>query len=96
MAVSGRGQTPAPGPQLSGVPSSLDFGTVAVGQTGDQSFTVTNSGGGTLMGSVSTAAPFSIVSGGSFSLGAEQSQTVTVRFSPTGGGNVSRERHSQL
>jgi len=54
-----------------------------VGQSSDQTFTVTNSGGGTLTGSVSVPAPFSIVSGGTLNVGAGQSQPVTVRFSPT-------------
>ena len=89
MTVSGSGQPPVPGPQLSGVPASLDFGPVMLGGFGDQSFTVTNSGGGTLTGSVSTAAPFSIVSGGSFSLGAGQSQTITDRCTPTATGPAS-------
>jgi hypothetical protein len=70
---------------------------VEVGQSKDLTFTVTNSGGGTLTGSGSinsgggtligsgiiVQAPFSITSGGQFNLGAGQSQTVTVRFSPT-------------
>src|SRR5207245_879720 len=40
-------------------------------------------GGGTLAGTVSVGGCFSIVSGGSFNLAAGESQTVTVRFSPT-------------
>jgi hypothetical protein len=49
----------------------------------DRTFTVKNIGDGTLTGSASASAPFSIVSGGSYSLTNGQSQTVTVRFSPT-------------
>jgi hypothetical protein len=56
---------------------------VEVNSTTDLPFTVTNSGGGTLAGSVTTSSPFSLVSGDSFSLTAGQSQEVTVRFSPT-------------
>src|SRR5207245_868717 len=64
-------------------PTTVDFGSVVVGQSADRSFTVTNTGGGTLTGAASTSAPFSIVAGGSFSLGAGASQVVVVRFTPT-------------
>jgi hypothetical protein len=73
-------------PQISVTPASQDFGMVAMGATTNQTFTVQNTGGGTLTGSVSVAAPLSIVSGGSYSLGAGQSQTVTVSYSPTATG----------
>jgi len=82
----------------------VNFGSVNLGSFADQTFTVQNTGGGTLSGTVSTLAPFAVVSGGSFSLtGAGATQAVTVRFSPTvsaavsssvtftaGGGSVSR------
>jgi len=68
---------------ISVTPSSRDFGSVQVGSYLDLPFTVQNSGGGTLSGSASTSAPFSIQSGGTYNLPAGQSQTVTVRFSPT-------------
>src|SRR5256886_701755 len=64
--------------------TTVNFGTVAVGSSADQAFTVSNSAGGTVSGTASTSAPFSIVSGGSFSLaGLGPSQPVTVRFRPT-------------
>jgi hypothetical protein len=70
-------------PSLSVTPPSLNFGSIPVGTTADMSFTVTNSGEGTLTGSASTSATgFSIVGGGSFSLGAGAGQSVTVRFNP--------------
>lgn len=75
-----------PNPKLCVDTTSLDFGTVSVGSTKDLPVTVRNCGGQTLTGSASVGAPFSIVSGGSFSLAANQSQTVTVRFSPTAKG----------
>ena len=86
--TDGRGSvdTTLPNPVISVTPSSRDFGSVNVGSSTDQTFTVTNTGTGTLSGSASTSAPFSIVSGGSYSLGAGASQTVTVRFSPTSAG----------
>ncbi len=48
----------------------LDFGNVTVLESSDRTFTVTNSGGGTLTGTASTTTPFSIVSGGTINLGA--------------------------
>ncbi len=49
----------------------------------DKNFTVRNTGGGILEGSATTNAPYSIVSGGTYSLSGGQSQNVTVRFAPT-------------
>jgi hypothetical protein len=71
-------------------PSSLDFGSVTTNTTLQLNFTVRNAGSGTLTGSATVTAPFSIVSGGSYSLGAGQSQTVTVRFNPLVVGSYSR------
>src|SRR5438128_3433585 len=70
-------------PVLSVTPLSQDFGTVNLGSSADRTFVVRNSGGETLTGTVSAAPPFSIVSGGSFSLTLGKSQMVVVRFSPT-------------
>jgi len=87
--------TPVPTatPVLAVSPSALDFSGVNVGSSKDLSFTVQNTGGGTLTGSASTSAPFSIVGDNSFSLAGGQSKTITVRFSPTSAttfnGNVS-------
>ena len=74
-------------PVLSVTPTSLAFGSVTVNSTKDLTFTVTNSGGGTLTGSVTTSSPYSVTAGSSFSLGAGAGQVVTVRFSPTSSGN---------
>src|SRR5205814_2362415 len=83
---------------------TVDFGTVNIGSVGDQTFTVQNTDGGTVSGTVGTSAPFTVVSGGSFNLvGAGATATVTVRFTPltavltatnvtftAGGGSISR------
>jgi Abnormal spindle-like microcephaly-assoc'd, ASPM-SPD-2-Hydin len=82
------GGTPVP-PSLSVTPSSQNFGTVGIGSSADRSFVVQNTGGGTLTGTVSAAPPFSILSGGSFSLPLGATQTVVVRFTPTASGVVS-------
>jgi hypothetical protein len=74
-----------PGPVIYVTPVSLDFGLVPVGSTMDLFLTVKNIGMGTLTGNASTAAPFSIVSGGSYSLGYDQSQVVTIRYQPIPG-----------
>lgn len=69
-----------PRPALSD--NQLQFATFVGGQ-GEATLVVWNAGGGTLTGSVSTSAPFSIVSGGSFSLMPGQPQEIVVRFAPT-------------
>jgi hypothetical protein len=64
--------------------SSVSFGSVKVGSYLDRTFTVSNTRGGTVSGTASTSAPFSIVSGSSFTLvGSGATKTVTVRFKPT-------------
>jgi hypothetical protein len=75
-------------PALSLSSTSLQLASFT-GQTMTAGVTVWNSGGGTLTGSATTAAPFSIVAGGSFSLGPGQPQTVTVRFAPGAAGGYS-------
>jgi hypothetical protein len=73
-----------PVPAITVTPATtVAFGSVTLGSSSTQSFTVKNTGGGTLTGTASVAAPFSIASGGSYSLAAGASQTVTVKFSPT-------------
>lgn len=64
-------------------PASISFVPVEVGSYADSTFTVENIGGGILVGEASVPAPFSIQSGESYSLTIGQTQTVTVRFSPT-------------
>ncbi len=65
------------------------FGDVKIGSFTDQVFTVQNVRGGTVSGSASVSAPFSIVSGSPFTLaGSEETQAVTVRFTPTASATV--------
>ncbi|MFC1573188.1 FG-GAP-like repeat-containing protein, partial [Candidatus Eisenbacteria bacterium] len=70
------------------VPDTLDFGAIAVGDSLDLFFTISNVGNGVMYGSVDNTCPdFSIVSGGgSFGLEASESLPVTVRFKPTSNG----------
>jgi hypothetical protein len=90
-SVSGRGvTTPPAAPAISVTPGSASFGNVETGAAAQATFTVRNSGGGTLSGSASvTGSGFSIQSGGSYNLTAGQSQSVTVRFAPTTTGGAS-------
>jgi len=75
-------------PECSISQTSLNFGTVQVSSSSNRTFTITNDGGGTLSGSVSeSCSHYSIVSGGGpYNLGAGQSRSVTVRFSPSSSG----------
>jgi formylglycine-generating enzyme required for sulfatase activity len=72
-------------PRCEVTPTQLAFGNLQIGQTTDLTFTIKNSGTGTLTGSVGAGCGvFSVTSGtGSYSLGAGQSKQVTVRFAPT-------------
>src|SRR6267378_1740967 len=64
--------------------AAVDFGTASIGSFVERTFTVQNTGGGTVSGTASSSTPFSVVSGSSFNLvGVGTTQAVTVRFSPT-------------
>ncbi len=61
-----------------------NFGSVNVGSFATQTFTVQASRSGTVTGTATVAAPFSVVSGSPFTLnGTGATQAVTVRFTPT-------------
>jgi hypothetical protein len=77
-------------PLIQVTPGSIAYGTMLVGTRKMNSFVVANTGSGTLSGTASVGGPFSIISGGSYSLGANASQTVTVVFNPTVAGNYSQ------
>ena len=74
-------------PQLVVNPGNLDFGTVTVGQTNSQLFSVINTGGLTLTGTATVALPFSIT-GSPYVLVPGQTGAVTVAFSPLGAGAI--------
>lgn len=72
-------------------PTSLALGSVGVGQTGSKTVTLTNSGGsGVIVNSVSISGAGLGISGLStpFTLGASQSSTFTVTFTPAISGAV--------
>ena len=91
VALSGTGVVS--GTNISINPTSVNFGSVTVGQSSNQNITITNQANsiGPLTGSVGTlTAPFAVVSdGGAFNLTPGQSMTVTVQFSPTIAGPAS-------
>ena len=79
-------------PALAVGPASLNLGYLPAGTCASGNFYVTNTGGGTLTGSVSGAvSPFNIVSGGNYSLTSNQWQAVVVQYCPTvpGSNNLS-------
>ena len=79
--------TQAGNPVLTVSPASANFGTIGLGTTGERIFTVKNTGGGPLAGAASVAAPFLIVSGGSYNLAPGESQAVRIRYSPATAGS---------
>jgi subtilisin-like proprotein convertase family protein len=76
-------------PALGIAPASHDFGTISIGGMAERAFWVSNSGGGTVSGTATTATPFGIVSGGSYNLASGQGQAVVVRYTPSGSGTHS-------
>ena len=72
-------------PQCAIAPTHLDFGTVAVGESKDTTFTIENTGGGSVSGLVFEVSPqYHIVSGeGFYELQPGESHVVTVRFEPS-------------
>jgi len=85
VACTGVGDDP---PACLVQPDSLDFGAVMLGSSEDRTFSITNTGGGVLQGSVNEpCTQYWIVSGGGFyGLAAGESLTVTVRLQPTAAG----------
>jgi hypothetical protein len=77
-------------PILRVTPSSLVMPLAIIPDPVQASFTVWNYGGGTLRGTVTVSAPFSVVSGGSFSLLPGQPQEVVIRFTPATSGTFSQ------
>lgn len=76
-----------PNPTCSLSATTLTFGTVTVGSSADRTFTLTNTGGGTLSGTVTeSSSEFAIIGSATYSLGAGQVFTATLRFSPTSPG----------
>ena len=85
----GGGSTGPPAPALSASPSSLSFGSTAVGATSAQTVTVSNPGSAAVsMSSVGVTGPFSETNNCGTSLAAGASCTVSVTFAPTAAGSA--------
>ncbi len=69
-------------------PAELNFGLVFVDSTREQKLTVKNQGVTNVPLTVSTEAPFSVVSDGSFGLSPGENREVVVQFNPTTSGNT--------
>jgi hypothetical protein len=63
--------------------TATSFGSVTTGTAVDRTFTVQNTSAASISGTATIAAPFGVVSGGTFTVAAGASQTATVRFQPT-------------
>jgi hypothetical protein len=69
-------------PDVTVTPTALSFGDVKLGTTATLDLTVGNIGVAPITGTVTTAAPFSIVGGGNLSLAPGARKSVSVRFAP--------------
>jgi hypothetical protein len=89
--LTGAGALQAPGAQCVLSVPALDFGSVAVGGSGQRGYTISNPGTATLiLNVVPTCNDFVVVSGGgSSTLEPGGSLPVTVQFVPQAGGNIS-------
>jgi len=83
VSCTGTGELPDPACDVD--PETLDYGTVVVGSHSDRTFVVTNTGGGTLSGSLSESCDdYSIISGaGAYDLGSGEWLVATVRYEPS-------------
>ena len=83
-----------PQPELSLSPVSIDFGDVIVNESSEATFTITNNGGGTLSGDITTPTGYSVSANAkklkhsltkdilSYNISASSSQDYTLTFSP--------------
>ncbi|MBN1480664.1 choice-of-anchor D domain-containing protein, partial [candidate division KSB1 bacterium] len=90
VALTGNG-TPAPSPEITVAPLDIDYGTVLIGNTKSDSFTIKNDGDAVLnVSSVgltgANSDQFAIVNAGPFAIAADASQIVRVNFTPTSEG----------
>jgi pimeloyl-ACP methyl ester carboxylesterase len=63
------------------------YGSLLVGSNMNLSFTVYNAGSVTISGTATVVTPFSVVSGGSYTLAPGQSTNTKIRYAPTSAGN---------
>jgi hypothetical protein len=86
LPVTGTGQTP-PILACSVNPTTIDFGTVNVGQVVDRTFTLTNLSTSSMTGSLTdTSTIFTVPGSTSYSLAPNESATFIVRYTPIAAG----------
>ena len=83
--VTGTGLTP---PYLSVSPGSLNYGSLVIGQTSNQVFSVINTGQVTLTGTAAVGLPFAAASNASYSVAGGATGLVLISFSPSAVGAV--------
>jgi PKD repeat protein len=83
--VTGAGLTP---PHLSVNPGNLNYGSVVIGQTSNQFFSVINTGQVTLTGTAAVGLPFAAVSNASYTVASGATGLVLISFSPSAAGAV--------
>jgi streptogramin lyase len=87
-SISVSGSTPEPVCSLN--PATLGFGGVSVGDSAERSFTISNTGDGTLTGHVSVpSGEFVLESPADYALRFDAAATFTIRFKPTSTGDKS-------
>ena len=77
---------PSGTPVLTVTPAALDFGEVAVGETGSLFVTVANEGDAATVVSFSVAEPFAVILTGSIEVGPGDNRTVFIEATPTAEG----------
>jgi len=83
VSVSGTGE-PVPVPEIEVVPASLSFGGVTVSESSRKTFTIKNTGTAVLnVTSITAPDGFTVDKSTSFTVSENDSQVVTVTFSPT-------------
>lgn len=82
VALAGSSGTSAP-PLISVTTAPIDFGLVAPGASADRAISVRNVGGGTLTGTATVSAPYSINGAASYALSSAASANIVVRFEPS-------------
>ena len=85
-------EPPAPDTSIVWVSTNwLWFGTNLTGATNDLSVTVSNAGTGTLIGSASTASPFSVIGASSYAITGTDTTNLTVRYTRSGAASDTNE-----
>jgi hypothetical protein len=83
VSLTGTGVDPASSALLEVSLEPIDFGDVSINGTTTLTLVLSNAGGVALSGEASTAAPFSVQSGGTYTIAPDEEHTLTLAFTPT-------------